>query len=172
MKNEQLRGQYTLTRVRCSKISTDCPRVWLLQVSFRTSAHRQSFTVEVCVIDKNDNVPSFIEESMRGSVQLGLLKGTSTLSSKVTALLHLFPIGLPLVSPATRNTITHSLPTMGIVLNVSLRNTIYSSTVSINRISDVARWTTLKKELSHDSQWYTLKYNTADVFYLNHLKIS
>lgn len=102
MKNEQLRGQYTLTRVRCSKISTDCPRVWLLQVSFRTSAHRQSFTVEVCVIDKNDNVPSFIEESMRGSVQLGLLKGTSTLSSKVTALLHLFPIGLPLVSPATR----------------------------------------------------------------------
>ncbi|XP_053722186.1 cadherin-16 [Synchiropus splendidus] len=46
-----------------------------LKVSFKTSAQRQSFTVEVCVIDKNDNVPSFIEESMRGSVQLGLLKG-------------------------------------------------------------------------------------------------
>ncbi|KAM9765102.1 cadherin-16 [Menidia menidia] len=55
-----------------------------LQVSFRpssvlqnirTSVPRQSFTVEVCVIDKNDNVPTFIEESMRGSVQLGLLKG-------------------------------------------------------------------------------------------------
>ncbi|KAF7664746.1 hypothetical protein LDENG_00167540 [Lucifuga dentata] len=46
-----------------------------LQVSFRTSVHHQSFTVEVCVRDKNDNVPTFIEESMRGSVQLGLLKG-------------------------------------------------------------------------------------------------
>ncbi|MEQ2243185.1 hypothetical protein ILYODFUR_004465, partial [Ilyodon furcidens] len=55
-----------------------------LQVSFKPSGviqnirsltHRQSFTVEVCVIDKNDNVPTFIEESMRGSVQLGLLKG-------------------------------------------------------------------------------------------------
>uniref|UniRef100_A0A3P9QGB6 Cadherin 16 n=1 Tax=Poecilia reticulata TaxID=8081 RepID=A0A3P9QGB6_POERE len=34
----------------------------------------QTFTVEVFVIDKNDNVPTFIEESMRGSVQLGLLK--------------------------------------------------------------------------------------------------
>uniref|UniRef100_A0A3B4F7V5 Cadherin 16 n=1 Tax=Pundamilia nyererei TaxID=303518 RepID=A0A3B4F7V5_9CICH len=45
-----------------------------LQVSFRTSVHHQSFNVEVCVIDKNDNVPTFIEESMRGSVQLGLLK--------------------------------------------------------------------------------------------------
>uniref|UniRef100_A0A3Q3K6C2 Cadherin domain-containing protein n=1 Tax=Monopterus albus TaxID=43700 RepID=A0A3Q3K6C2_MONAL len=45
-----------------------------LQMSFRTSVNRQSFTVEVCVIDKNDNVPTFIEESMRGSVQLGLLK--------------------------------------------------------------------------------------------------
>lgn len=54
-----------------------------LQVSFRTSVQRQSFTVEVCVIDKNDNVPTFIEESMRGSVQLGLLKGTRTLSSDV-----------------------------------------------------------------------------------------
>lgn len=47
----------------------------LLQVSFRTTAQRQGFTVEVCVIDKNDNVPTFIGESMRGSVQLGLLKG-------------------------------------------------------------------------------------------------
>ena len=37
--------------------------------------HPESFNVEVCVIDKNDNVPSFIEGSMRGSVQLGLLKG-------------------------------------------------------------------------------------------------
>ncbi|XP_051920034.1 cadherin-16 [Hippocampus zosterae] len=46
-----------------------------LQVSFRMSGQRQSFTVEVCVIDKNDNVPAFIQESMRGSVQLGLLKG-------------------------------------------------------------------------------------------------
>ncbi|KAK7913256.1 hypothetical protein WMY93_013467 [Mugilogobius chulae] len=46
-----------------------------LQVSFKTSVHRQSFTVEVFVIDKNDNVPTFIQESMRGSVQLGLLKG-------------------------------------------------------------------------------------------------
>uniref|UniRef100_A0A3Q2YZ69 Cadherin-17-like n=1 Tax=Hippocampus comes TaxID=109280 RepID=A0A3Q2YZ69_HIPCM len=45
-----------------------------LQVSFRMSGQRQSFTVEVCVIDKNDNVPAFIQESMRGSVQLGLLK--------------------------------------------------------------------------------------------------
>ena len=57
--------------------------VCVLKVSFRTSVHRQSFTVEVCVIDKNDNVPTFIEESMRGSVQLGLLKGTRTLSSNV-----------------------------------------------------------------------------------------
>lgn len=50
----------------------------VLQVSFKASVHRQSFTVEVFVIDKNDNVPVFIEESMRGSVQLGLLKGTRT----------------------------------------------------------------------------------------------
>lgn len=53
------------------------------QVSFRTPAGRQSFTVEVCVIDKNDNVPTFISESMRGSVQLGLLKGKRTLSGAV-----------------------------------------------------------------------------------------
>ncbi|XP_046898011.1 cadherin-17 isoform X1 [Hypomesus transpacificus] len=46
-----------------------------LQVSFTSSVHPESFNVEVCVIDKNDNVPSFIEGSMRGSVQLGLLKG-------------------------------------------------------------------------------------------------
>ncbi|KAL2088651.1 hypothetical protein ACEWY4_015550 [Coilia grayii] len=46
-----------------------------LQVSFTTAVRTQGFTVEVCVIDKNDNVPQFIEESMRGSVQLGLLKG-------------------------------------------------------------------------------------------------
>ncbi|XP_028812559.1 cadherin-17 isoform X2 [Denticeps clupeoides] len=46
-----------------------------LQVFFSTSVRSQSFTVEVCVIDKNDNVPQFVEESMRGSVQLGLLKG-------------------------------------------------------------------------------------------------
>uniref|UniRef100_A0A8C7X2K3 Cadherin 16, KSP-cadherin n=1 Tax=Oryzias sinensis TaxID=183150 RepID=A0A8C7X2K3_9TELE len=55
-----------------------------LQVSFRplpvlqnirTSMHRQSFTIEVCVIDKNDNMPTFKKETMRGSVQLGLLKG-------------------------------------------------------------------------------------------------
>ncbi|XP_076852910.1 cadherin-16 isoform X2 [Brachyhypopomus gauderio] len=46
-----------------------------LQVSFTASMHPQSFSVEVCVIDKNDNVPVFLEESMRGSVQLGLLKG-------------------------------------------------------------------------------------------------
>lgn len=46
---------------------------------------RQSFTVEVCVIDKNDNVPAFIRESMRGSVQLGLLKGKRTLSRCVLA---------------------------------------------------------------------------------------
>ncbi|KAI4889934.1 hypothetical protein NFI96_025506 [Prochilodus magdalenae] len=45
-----------------------------LHVSFTASMHPQSFTVEVCVIDKNDNVPVFLEESMRGSVQLGLLK--------------------------------------------------------------------------------------------------
>lgn len=45
------------------------------QVSFTKSMHTQSFTIEVCVIDKNDNVPVFLEESMRGSVQLGLLKG-------------------------------------------------------------------------------------------------
>jgi len=45
------------------------------QVSFTKSMHTQSFTVEVCVIDKNDNVPVFLEESMRGSVQLRLLKG-------------------------------------------------------------------------------------------------
>lgn len=51
-----------------------------VQVSFRTPVSRQSFTVEVCVIDKNDNVPTFIRESMRGSVQLGLLKGKRTLS--------------------------------------------------------------------------------------------
>ncbi|CDQ71151.1 unnamed protein product [Oncorhynchus mykiss] len=48
-----------------------------LQVSFSASVQSQSFMVEVCVIDKNDNVPVFIEESMRGSVQLGLLKGIS-----------------------------------------------------------------------------------------------
>lgn len=53
------------------------------QVSFRTPAGRQSFTVEVCVIDKNDNVPTFIGESMRGSVQLGLLKGERTSSAAV-----------------------------------------------------------------------------------------
>lgn len=58
-------------------------------MSFRTSVQRQSFTVEVCVIDKNDNVPTFIGESMRGSVQLGLLKGTWTLSCDVTALISL-----------------------------------------------------------------------------------
>lgn len=58
--------------------------VFVLQVSFRTSDHRQSFTVEVCVIDKNDNVPVFIADSMRGSVQLGLLKGMRTLSFDVT----------------------------------------------------------------------------------------
>lgn len=39
------------------------------------SMHPQSFSVEVCVIDKNDNVPMFLQESMRGTVQLGLLKG-------------------------------------------------------------------------------------------------
>ncbi|KAJ7985951.1 hypothetical protein DPEC_G00345790 [Dallia pectoralis] len=48
-----------------------------LQVSFTAALQSQSFMVEVCVIDKNDNVPVFIEESMRGSVQLGLLKGIS-----------------------------------------------------------------------------------------------
>ncbi|KAJ3593514.1 hypothetical protein NHX12_005848 [Muraenolepis orangiensis] len=42
---------------------------------YRAAGQRQSFTVEVCVIDKNDNVPSFTAVSMRGSVQLGLLKG-------------------------------------------------------------------------------------------------
>ncbi|KAK3528158.1 hypothetical protein QTP86_023882 [Hemibagrus guttatus] len=46
-----------------------------LQVSFMASMHPQSFSVEVCVIDKNDNVPMFLQESMRGTVQLGLLKG-------------------------------------------------------------------------------------------------
>ncbi|TSK20058.1 Cadherin-17 [Bagarius yarrelli] len=46
-----------------------------LQVSFMTSMHPQSFSIEVCVIDKNDNVPMFLQESMRGTVQLGLLKG-------------------------------------------------------------------------------------------------
>ncbi|KAG7315259.1 hypothetical protein KOW79_021347 [Hemibagrus wyckioides] len=46
-----------------------------LQVSFTASMHPQSFSVEVCVIDKNDNVPMFLQESMRGTVQLGLLKG-------------------------------------------------------------------------------------------------
>lgn len=40
--------------------------------------HRQSFTIEVCVIDKNDNMPTFKKETMRGSVQLGLLKGART----------------------------------------------------------------------------------------------
>ncbi|XP_017579201.1 cadherin-16 [Pygocentrus nattereri] len=45
-----------------------------LHVSFMASMHPQNFNVEVCVIDKNDNVPVFLEESMRGSVQLGLLK--------------------------------------------------------------------------------------------------
>ncbi|XP_036439912.1 cadherin-16 [Colossoma macropomum] len=45
-----------------------------LHVSFTASMHPQNFNVEVCVIDKNDNVPVFLEESMRGSVQLGLLK--------------------------------------------------------------------------------------------------
>ncbi|KAK0148293.1 Cadherin-16 [Merluccius polli] len=46
-----------------------------LQMLYRVAGQRQSFTVEVCVIDKNDNVPSFTGVSMRGSVQLGLLKG-------------------------------------------------------------------------------------------------
>lgn len=46
-----------------------------LQMLYRAAGQRQSFTVEVCVIDKNDNVPSFTAVSMRGSVQLGLLKG-------------------------------------------------------------------------------------------------
>lgn len=66
-----------------NSILTGCACVCALQVSFRTSVHRQSFTVEVCVIDKNDNVPTFIGESMRGSVQLGLLKGTRTFSCDV-----------------------------------------------------------------------------------------
>lgn len=59
--------------------------VHVVQVSFRTPVSRQSFTVEVCVIDKNDNVPTFIRESMRGSVQLGLLKGKQTLSCGLPA---------------------------------------------------------------------------------------
>ncbi|XP_030233707.1 cadherin-16 [Gadus morhua] len=46
-----------------------------LQMMYRMAGQRQSFTVEVCVIDKNDNVPTFSAVSMRGSVQLGLLKG-------------------------------------------------------------------------------------------------
>ncbi|CAL8246962.1 unnamed protein product [Lota lota] len=46
-----------------------------LQMLYRAAGQRQSFTVEVCVIDKNDNVPTFSGVSMRGSVQLGLLKG-------------------------------------------------------------------------------------------------
>jgi hypothetical protein len=46
---------------------------------YRMAGQRQSFTVEVCVIDKNDNVPTFSAVSMRGSVQLGLLKGTCDL---------------------------------------------------------------------------------------------
>lgn len=71
--------------------------VSVLQVSFKplgivhnikSSAHRQTFTVEVCVIDKNDNVPTFIEQSMRGSVQLGLLKGTGTLRSSTNIHFH------------------------------------------------------------------------------------
>lgn len=71
-----------------------------MQVSFRTSEHRQSFTVEVCVIDKNDNVPTFIGESMRGSVQLGLLKGTKYLSY----VKQLFSVWLTFVSAASWNT--------------------------------------------------------------------
>ncbi|MCI4393195.1 hypothetical protein PGIGA_G00154580 [Pangasianodon gigas] len=51
-----------------------------LQVSFTASMHPQSFSVEVCVIDKNDNVPMFLQESMRGTVQLGLLKGIEIIS--------------------------------------------------------------------------------------------
>jgi len=55
------------------------------QVSFTKSMHTQSFTVEVCVIDKNDNVPVFLVESMRGSVQLGLLKGGWAVLSSSTS---------------------------------------------------------------------------------------
>ncbi|MEQ2203734.1 hypothetical protein XENOCAPTIV_002925 [Xenoophorus captivus] len=62
--------------------------------NIRSLTHRQSFTVEVCVIDKNDNVPTFIEESMRGSVQLGLLKGTRTLRSSMAIDYH--PLGISL----------------------------------------------------------------------------
>lgn len=51
------------------------PPVFFSQVSFMASMHQQSFSVEVSVIDKNDNVPMFLQESMRGTVQLGLLKG-------------------------------------------------------------------------------------------------
>lgn len=71
----------------------------VLQVSFRTSVQRQSFTVEVCVIDKNDNVPTFIGESMRGSVQLGLLKGTRTLSCDVTAFISLVWVVFVFLAP-------------------------------------------------------------------------
>lgn len=87
-----------------------CVRVCVceMQVSFRTSEHRQSFTVEVCVIDKNDNVPTFIEESMRGSVQLGLLKGTRTFSSEVTMFAKHFVVWVIFVSP-TWNTTTYSV---------------------------------------------------------------
>ncbi|MFT7816774.1 cadherin-16 [Arapaima gigas] len=46
-----------------------------LQVSFTTGGKTHSFTVEVRVSDKNDNIPKFVEESLRGTVQLGLLKG-------------------------------------------------------------------------------------------------
>ncbi|MBN3299440.1 CAD16 protein, partial [Amia calva] len=35
----------------------------------------QSFTIEILVNDKNDNIPAFNEESMAGTVQLGLITG-------------------------------------------------------------------------------------------------
>ena len=79
--NANSRKSYPTVITGCACV---CVCVCAAQVSFKTSGHRQSFTVEVCVIDKNDNVPTFIGESMRGSVQLGLLKGTRILTQNVT----------------------------------------------------------------------------------------
>lgn len=112
--------------------------VCVLQVSFRTSVHRQSFTVEVCVIDKNDNVPTFIGESMRGSVQLGLLRGMRTLSSDVTALRSLFQSGSHL--SVLLCGIQKVLPKQWKTCLMYPWKLQFTLNLSIKRINDVANW--------------------------------
>lgn len=121
--------------------------VFASQVSFRTSVHRQSFNVEVCVIDKNDNVPTFIEESMRGSVQLGLLKGTRTLHSDVNVLHNQFKAGshssvliyeICWISSTVKKTCLMSPWKLQFNLNISINrfNNVANSIISVTRTQE------------------------------------